>query len=129
MIWCLRLAQCYLKIILSNRQCLPLLHAWWIYIKHAKHAEHAEHAEHTEHAEYAEHAETGNLQRKKKSNNQRPRKLKIKRGDYSNTEFTIIFGVIFPIIVCKFDFEASKSGKVYPAIHRSGCRVLMKAMQ
>ena len=49
------------KIILSNRQCVLLLHAWWIYVKHSKRAEHAE---------------TGKFRRKKKSNNQRPRNLK-----------------------------------------------------
>ena len=102
-IWCLRLAQSYLKIILSNRQCVLLLHAWWIYVKHSKRAENAE---------------TGKFQRKNKSNNQRPRSLKNKEGDYSNIELTIIFCVIdFP-----FDLDASKSGEVYPAIHRSGCR-------
>ena len=34
-----------LKFILSNRQCVLLLHAWGTYVKHAKHAKHAEHAE------------------------------------------------------------------------------------
>ena len=87
MILCLRLTQCYLKIILSNRQCVLLLHddSGRIYVKNAKHAEHVE---------------TGNFQRKNKSNNQRPQ-----------------------------NFEKSKSGKVYPAIQRSGCRVLLRALR
>ena len=55
-IWSLRLAQSYLKIILSKWQCVPLLHAWWMYVKHLKRAEHAE---------------KGKFQRKNKSNNQR----------------------------------------------------------
>ena len=106
-IWCLRLAQSYLKIILNNRQCVLLLHAWWIYVKHSKRAEHAE---------------TGKFQRKNKYNNQRPRSLKNKEGDYSNIELTIIFCIIdFP-----FDLDASKSSEVYPAIHRSGCRALLQ---
>ena len=108
MIWWL--AQSNLKIILSNRQYVPLLHAWWIYVKHSKRAEHAE---------------TGKFQRKNKSNNQRPRNLKSKEGDFSNIELTIIFCVIY----FSLDLEASKSGEVYPAIHRSGCRVLLKALQ
>ena len=41
-IWSLRLAQSYLKIILSKRQCVLLLHEWWIYAKHSKRVEHAE---------------------------------------------------------------------------------------
>ena len=101
MIWCFRLAQSNLKIILSNRQCVPLLHAWWIYVKHSKRAEHAE---------------TGKFQRKNKSNNQRPRNLKNKEGDFSNIKLTIIFCVIY----FSFDLDASKSGEVYPAIHRRG---------
>ena len=75
MIWCFRLAQSNLKIILSKRQCVPLLHAWWIYVKHSKRAEHAE---------------TGKFQRKNKSNNQRPRNLKNREGDFFNFELTII---------------------------------------
>ena len=107
-IWCLRLTQSYLKIILSNRQCVLLLHAWWIYVKHSKRAEHAE---------------TGKFRRKNRSNNQRPRNLKNKESDYSNIELTIIYCVIY----FSFDLDASKSGKVYPAIHRSGWWVLLKA--
>ena len=110
MIWCFRLAQSNLKIILSNRQCVPLLHAWWIYVKHSKRAEHAE---------------TGKFQRKNKSNNQRPRNLKSKEGDFSNIELARIFCVIY----FSFHLDVSKSGEVYPAIHRSGCRVLLKALQ
>ena len=49
--------------------------------------------------------------------------LKNKRGDYSDTELTIIFCFIHFSI----DLDASKSGKVYPAIHRSGWWVLLKA--
>ena len=105
-IWCLRLTQSYLKIILSNRQCVLLLHAWWIYVKHSKRAEHAE---------------TGKFRRKNKSNNQRPRNLKNK-GDYSNIELTIIFCVVD----FSFDLDVSKSGEVYPAIHKFGCRVLLQ---
>ena len=51
--------------------------------------------------------------------------LKSKEGDFSNIELTIIFCVIY----FSFDLEALKSGEVYPAIHRSGCRVLLKALQ
>ena len=110
MIWCFRLAQSNLKIILSKQQCVLLLHAWWIYVKHSKRAEHAE---------------TGKFQRKNKSNNQRPRNLKSKEGDFSNIELARIFCVIY----FSFHLDVSKSGEVYPAIHRSGCRVLLKALQ
>ena len=50
----------------------------------------------------AEHAETGNFQRKNKSNNQRPRNLKNKEGNYSNTKLTVIFCVIY------FSFDSQK---------------------
>ena len=46
------------------------------------------------------------------SNNQRPRNLKNKGDDYSDTELTIIFCVIyFSFLVWEFDSDPSKSGK------------------
>ena len=98
-IWSLRLAQSYLKIILSKRQCVLLLHAWWIYVKHSK---------------------VQNIQKQETSRERTNLTIK----DYSNIKLTIIFCAIY----FSFDLDASKSGEVYPAIHRSGCRVLLKAL-
>ena len=54
--------------------------------------------------------ETKNFQNE--SNNQRPRNLKNKGDDYSDTELTIIFCVIyFSFLVWEFDSDPSKSGK------------------
>ena len=97
-IWSLRLAQSYLKIIQSKRQCVFLLHAWWIYGKHSKRAEHTE---------------TGKFRRKNKSNNQRPRNLKNK-GDYST--------IIFCVVDFSFELDVSKSGEYTQRFTNSGAR-------
>ena len=59
----------------------------------------------------------------KKENSRERTNLTIK--DHSSIKLTIIFCVIY----FSFDLDASKSGEVYPTIHRGGCRVLLKALQ
>ena len=107
-IWCLRLTQSYLKIILSNRQCVLLLQAWWIYVN------------------------IQNVQKMQKQENSRE-KPNITIRDYGvwktkkvTIQIFIELTIIFCVIDFPFDLDASKSGEVYPAIHRSGCRALLQ---
>ena len=107
-IWCLRLTQSYLKIILSNRQCVLLLQAWWIYVN------------------------IQNVQKMQKQENSREKpNITIKdHGVWKTKKVTIQIFIELTIIFCVIDFpfalDASKSGEVYPAIHRSGCRALLQ---
>ena len=107
-IWCLRLTQSYLKIILSNRQCVLLLQAWWIYVN------------------------IQNVQKMQKQENSREKpNITIKdHGVWKIKKVTIRIFIELTIIFCvidfPFDLDASKPGEVYPAIHRSGCRALLQ---
>ena len=56
-----------------------------------------------------------------RTNNPRTRNLQNDRGDYYNTELTIIFCVIyFSFLFCKFDLDASKSSKAYQRFSAAG---------